>query len=196
MLLFAGVNAWRQHLPEDTRLHGIVTQGGAAPNIIPEIASCRFYLRANENEILDMMEERFGKIAEGAALMTDTELEIIPTQGAKGYKPGMPNEILNQAYFDITSELGMDPVIPERSGRGSTDFGDVSQEIPGTHVYFGICRQETALHSAKFSTAAGEEYAIEQMLKTGEALGIIGYRFFTEEKFRNAMQEKFAARMA
>lgn len=181
MLLFAGVNAWRQHITEDSRVHGIVTEGGDAPNIVPEKAACNFLVRANDIETLAAMEKRFEQIAQAAALMTDTEVEI---HVAGGYKPGLPNQALNMAYHELTQELGMNPIIPKRGGRGSTDFSDVSQVVPGTHVYFAICDKGVAGHSQAFAAAAASDFGQKQMLKTAEALANIGVRFFVDSEFR------------
>ncbi len=181
MLLFTGVNAWRQHILEDSRVHGIVTEGGDAANIVPEKAACSFYVRANNIDTLAAMEKRFERIAEAAAMMTDTEVEI---NISSKYKPGLPNQTMNKAYHELTEELGMNPVIPERGGRGSTDFADVSQVIPGAHVYFAICDKDTAGHSKAFAEAAGSEFGQQQMLKAAEALANIGSRFFSDPEFR------------
>lgn len=181
MLLFAGVNAWRQHTVEDSRVHGIITEGGDAPNIVPEKAACCFYVRANEIATLATMEKRFEQIAQGAAMMTDTEVEI---KIASGYKPGLPNQALNAAYHELAEEMGMNPIIPKRGGRGSTDFSNVSQVIPGTHVYFAICEKGTAAHSTAFAVAAASEFGQYQMLKAAEVLANIGIRFFEDSEFR------------
>lgn len=184
MLLFAGVNAWREHTVEDSRIHGVVTDGGDAPNIVPEKAACCFYVRANDVDTLAGMEKRFQQIAQAAAMMTDTEVEI---KIASGYKPGLPSPALNQAYHEVTAALGMTPIVPKRGGRGSTDFSDVSQVVPGSHVYFKICEKGTAAHSQAFAEAAASEFGRQQMLKASEALANIGVRFFEDSEFRTAL---------
>ncbi len=190
MLFFQGINAWRQHLPESSRIHGIVTSGGAAPNIVPDHASCSFYIRAQTEPILEEMEKRFRDIATGAALMTGTSCEI--KDGEEGYKSGKVNTPLNDEYFRVAEELGMQPGLSEKSGRASSDFGDVSQIIPGTHVYFGISPKENIpLHSAKFADAAKSQFALNAMLNSSKALAQIGYRFFTDPKFRNEVKKDF-----
>jgi amidohydrolase len=184
MLLFMGINAWRQHTLEDSRVHGIVTEGGDAANIVPEKAACSFYVRANDIDTLAAMKKRFERIAKAAAMMTDTEVEI---NVVSGYKPGLPNKTMNMAYHELTEELGMNPIIPERGGRGSTDFSDVSQVIPGAHVYFAICDKDTDGHSKAFAVAAASEFGQQQMLKAAEALANIGVRFFSDPEFRAAV---------
>lgn len=191
MLLFHGINAWREHLPEKTRVHGIVTDGGEAPNIVPERAAAAFYLRADKQPQVEEMKQRFKRIAEGAALMTDCGCTVESNE--VGYKSGLPNEALNQAYFDATEELGMSPMVPESMGRASTDFGDVSHELPGVHVYFGILENDErhALHTVEFAEAAKSDFAVSQALKTSQALAEVGLKFFTDPDFRNQVAEDF-----
>jgi len=191
MLLFQGINAWREHLPEKTRIHGIVTDGGAAPNIVPEYASASFFLRADNQEQLETMIQRFKRIAEGAALMTDCTCSVESNE--VGYKSGLPNNALNMAYFDAAADLGMNPQIPESLSRASTDFGDVSQVLPGTHVYFGIIegKEKHALHTLEFAKDAKSDYGINQAIKTAEVLANVGYKYFTDSEFRDKVASDY-----
>ena len=77
-LTFAGVNAWRQQLPESSRIHGVITEGGVKPNITPDRAGCCFYVRSATEEWQEKMNERFCDIVKGAALMTGAEYDIKP----------------------------------------------------------------------------------------------------------------------
>lgn len=191
MLLFQGVNAWRQHLVESSRVHGVVSDGGVVPNIIPESAAACFFLRSLDDGDLAEMLVRFRAIARGAALMTGTRLHL--RENSTGYKARIPNAPLNEAYVEAAGVAGLKPVIPEKSGRGSSDFGDVSHEVPGAHVYFGIGRQKIASHSVAFREASGSAYGRRQMLAAANALAAVGYRYFTEEDFRRRVAEDFRA---
>ncbi len=190
MLFFQGINAWRQHLPESSRIHGIVTSGGAAPNIVPDFASCRFYLRTKNDSMLDDMEKRFRDIAQGAALMTGTTCEV--KDGEEGYRAGKINNPLNDEFSKAAKELGMNPGVSDKSGRASSDFGDVSQIVPGVHVYFGISPKENIpLHSAKFADAARSQTGLNAMVDAAKALAQVGYRFFTDASFREEVKADF-----
>ncbi|MBN1674314.1 MAG: amidohydrolase [Kiritimatiellae bacterium] len=192
MLLFQGVNAWRQHLVETSRIHGIVTDGGVAPNIIPDHASCLFFLRSMEDDDLTRMIGRFRDIAQGAALMTGTQARIRVAKG--GYRSGNPNARLNEFFVQAAAATGLRPEIPEKSGRGSSDFGDVSHEVPGAHVYFRITKNSVAGHSVAFARAAGSAYGKRQMLRAAEAIANVGYRFFTDAAFREQVRDAFEHR--
>ncbi len=189
MLLFHATNAWRQQLPEPSRIHGIVKDGGAAPNIIPETSSCEFYLRSPDNAYLKKMCRRFRSIAKGAGLMTDTTPEIDDLD--LPYKARKVNKSLDTAFVESATAAGLKPKIKQEVTRASTDFGDVSVVVPGAHVYFGIAKNKIAGHSTDFAKAAGTAYARKQMLRAAEALAQVGYRYFTESDFRKKVDANF-----
>ncbi len=182
VLLYNGISVWRQQLPESARIHGVIKEGGHAPNIIPSQSLSRYYLRSTSDDVLDCMEKRFFDIVKGAALMTGTTYEIkahnVP------YRSRKPNDELNRIFFQASCEVGLNPVVPNRPGRGSSDFGDFSQKIPGIHPYFGIASGEIAAHSKAFCEAAGSDYGMEQMLKAATAMAKVGYTFLTDPAVR------------
>ena len=190
LLLFNGLNAWRQQLPENARLHGIILDGGKAPNIIPDYAKCRFYLRSTEEEWIEKMEKRFHEMVKGAELMTGTVSRTTPYNVP--YKIRNPNAPMNRVYVEAAKALGLNPVIPARAGRGSSDFGDFSHEIPGIHPYFGIADHEIACHSEDFAEAAATDYGRNQMLKAAAAMAKTGFDFFTQKTFRDEVFQAFS----
>ena len=190
-VLFHGIGAWRQQLPESARIHGVVQEGGVLPNIIPDRTRCEFYLRSPDDKVLDAMTDRFKRMVRAAALMTDTEAAI--EQWLTPYKARWPNATLNRLYVEAAEQLGMAPEQPEHPGRGSSDFGDVSQKAPAAHVYFGIARQPTPAHSPQFAKAAASAYGTSQMLKAAEALARTAVRFLTNAQIRRAARDNYRA---
>ena len=191
-LLFNGVDAWRQQLPETSRVHGVIRDGGQAPNIIPDFARAKFYLRDFDLKFLDQMQVRFENIAKGAALMTDTALKF--SEIPNPYKPGIPNDPLNQAFFRLARDAGMQPQWSKPS-RGSSDFGDVTYEVPAMHAYFNITRDnpDISLHSREFARAAGTDFAFSQMKKTARILARMALQFIIEQDFRCKVTNAFMA---
>nr|NJM03558.1 M20 family metallopeptidase [Desulfobacula sp.] len=189
-LLFCGVDAWRQQLPETCRVHGVITDGGVAPNIIPDSAAADFYLRAFDMDFLLSMKTRFENIAQGAALMTGTTALVETVKHT--YKPGKPNRELNQAFMKLAGEYGMAPEWLERS-RASSDFGDVTYEVPAIHGFFNITGQAKGItiHSKEFAGCAASPFALGQMEKTAKILSEIGYRYLTSEDFRKKVKDAF-----
>ncbi len=189
-LLFNGVDAWRQQLTETSRVHGVIREGGQSPNIIPDFSRAEFYLRDFDLKFLDQMQVRFENIAKGAALMTDTVLKF--SQIPNPYKPGIPNDPLNQVFFSLARDAGMQPQWPEPS-RASSDFGDVSHEVPAMHAYFNITQDNPGIiiHSREFAQAAATDFAFSQMKKTARILAQIAWQFLTEQDFRRKVQKAF-----
>ena len=189
-LMFNGVDAWRQQFPETCRIHGIIKDGGDAPNIIPDYASADFYLRSFDLDFLLFMKKRFKNIGEGAALMTGTEVTIKEIKNP--LKPGKPNRELNKAFMEFAKIEGMNPQWLEAS-RVSSDFGDVTYEVPAMHAFFNITegKKDIVIHSKEFSHCAISPFALEQMGKTVQILSKIGYMYLTEQAFRKKVLEAF-----
>ncbi len=188
-LLFAGVNAYREQVPEDSRMHGIITDGGEAPNVTPARAACRFFLRSTNQEWIKKMEKRFKDIVHGAELMTGATAEIIPFNIP--YMARKPNAALNKLFLESISRLGMDYVIPERSGRGSSDFGNVSQCVPGIHPYFPVTNHEIACHSDAFRIASGSDFAFDNAMNAAAAMANIAIQYLTDSSFKEQVDADF-----
>ena len=191
MLLFAGINAYRQQLPDTARIHGIVTNGGAAANIIPDTATCRFYLRSTIEELLEPLKERFLDMVKGAELMTRAKAEISVFHLL--YHATKPNLPLNRAYVRFMQEQGLETSSFTKVGRGSTDFGNFSQRIPGCHFHFSISTaKELPGHSIEMREAANSDYGFEMMLKSSAAMSEIALLYLTDAEFRREVQEDFS----
>ena len=188
-LLFAGVNAYREQLPEDSRMHGIITDGGEAPNITPARAACRFFLRSTSQEWIEKMEKRFKDIVHGAELMTGATAEIIPFNIP--YQARKPNAALNKLYIESISRLGMNYVLPARGGRGSSDFGNVSQSVPGIHPYFPVTDHEIACHSDAFRIASGSDFAFDNAMTAAAAMANIAIQYLTDSSFKEKVDADF-----
>ena len=153
VLLHTAVAQWRQHLRPGERVHGIVTHGGAAPNIVPDLASGRWYLRTPVDEDLDAMIERFRAMAEGAALASGctVDLAIDPMNRCRTM---LNNPTLLSLWRRHLVEAGRqdDPIDPNA---GSTDMANVSHEVPTIHPYVQIAPRGTPGHSHLFAEHAG-----------------------------------------
>ena len=190
MLMYAGINAFRQQLPAFCRIHGIVDDGGHVPNVIPGRASCCFYLRSTSEEWMERLDARFRTIAEGAAMMTGAKLEIV--QPSKPYRSRKPNAPMNEEYLKDMAELGANPVRSTVVNMGSSDFGDFSQALPGVHDYFGIADRQIPGHSVEMAEAAKSDFGLDSALRAASAMAHIALKFMTDEKFRAEVKADFA----
>ncbi|MEQ2398444.1 amidohydrolase [Merdimmobilis hominis] len=105
-LMNVGANYLREHVTSDVRIHYIITEGGTAPNIVPDKASNFYFIRAQSREVVEDTYERLCKIAQGAAMMTETELEI---EYLGGCYNTLPNKVLGKVVYDCLKEVPVEP---------------------------------------------------------------------------------------
>lgn len=189
-LLFTGVNTFRQYMPEHARIHGVILEGGTVPNVIPDRARCRFYLRSGDEAWVPVLEKRFREIVKGAELMTGASAEILPFRPA--YRARKANCTMNHEYIRCMEEQKVQVFIPEKPGRGSSDFGNFSQAVPGIHAYFNVSDTcEPVGHTAEFAEYSGKDYGFENAMRAAAAQAHVAWRFLTEKEFRDAVKADF-----
>ncbi|MBR2438867.1 MAG: M20 family metallopeptidase [Lentisphaeria bacterium] len=184
VLLYNSVAMWRQQLPERSRIHGIFTNGGTAPNIIPDKSEMFWNLRAPELKRANEMLERFHKMVQGAADSTGTtaEEEIVAV-----YEPSVFNEPLNTLYGDLWKEMFGVEIFRGNGteGRASSDFGDVSVLIPGANYLYDITQgADHPLHTPEFREDASGDYAFENTMRASAVTAAAALRFLTVPEFR------------
>jgi amidohydrolase len=166
--LFVAIGMLRQQLPRGVRIHGIVTDGGQAPNIIPERAATRFWVRALDEEELASAGQRVRACAEGAARSTGTRLETIRIKGTS--PPMKANLPLAAAYRRQLERLGL-PETNHGPGEavGSSDITHISRVVPTIHPNFPI-GTNLQLHTRAFSEATTGDRADAGLLEGARAL--------------------------
>ena len=186
---FIGLNALRQHIRDGARVHGIITHGGLKPNIVPEYAAARFYVRAADNGYRDEIVDKLRRCAEGAAVATGSRLEFKLVGHA--YKAIRPNKALGCRFAHHVTALGY-PVEEPKGGLGSTDMGDVSWEIPAIHPYIRIAAGTVPGHSRAFCEAARSEPARGAMIAAAKALAAVCLDLWTDPALSRRVQEEFS----
>ena len=179
---FVGIDGWRQQLEIDSRVHGYISDGGKAMNVVPARAEAIFGLRAKERGSLDGMVERFGEIAKGAALLTGTKVEI--AEYLPYYEPVKANLALGDV---ITEELRRLGVTPERGVlvTASTDLGNVSSKVPTDWVRFPVSEKPVPGHSDRMRDASISDLAHRNAMITAEALGSAAVGIATDKALRD-----------
>ncbi len=170
--LFNGIDALRQHVTPDVRMHGIITNGGVAANIVPDEATAQFYFRAAKKEALEELLVKVKKIAEGAALMTGAEL-IMETYELP-YDDLVTNENLSEAFNENLRALGITE-IGERESFGSSDIGNVSHRTATIHPMIGITECYVRAHSKELADATITDFGHERLVIGTLALAYTGY---------------------
>jgi amidohydrolase len=158
---FNNVSMLRQQVRPDARIHGIVTQGGAAPNIIPEAAAALFYVRAAQLDYMWELRTRVVACAEGAAQATGCRVKVIDYENA--YEPMRRNATLLDLFRANMETLGLSESPEVKDRLGSSDVGNVSQVLPTIQPLVKIAPDGTPIHSRDFEAAAVSPLARERM---------------------------------
>ena len=176
--LFNGIDALRQHVTPDVRMHGIITQGGVAANIVPDEAVAQFYFRAAKKETVMELLEKVKKIAEGAALMTGATLEM--ERYELPYDDLVTHENLSEAFTENMKALGITEFEEDKTF-GSSDIGNVSHIVPTIHPTIGISNCSVISHSREMADATISDLGHERLLIGTLALAYTGYDVLTKQ---------------
>ena len=194
--LFTGIDALRQHLRDDVRMHGVITDGGLAPNVVPEFAAANFMLRSRDGRYLsDEVVGKVAQVAEGAAAMTGARLEV--EEFYPFYENVQPNVVLAQALAANAQSLGirLDEPIAGRAGSGaSTDFGNVSQVMPAFELRYAVSETPVASHTRDMCATAVTDFALSSALQVSKALSLTASDLLRDITLVEAAKSEFADR--
>ena len=190
MLTFAGINALRQHLKSDVRIHGIVNEGGTACNIIPDKAKCKIGIRSINKKDLDIITEKVINIAKGASLMTGSEMSYRYYENS--YETLLHNPILteltkkNLEYVGITNIEGKGLSEP----MGSTDLGNVSHICPTQYIIISLDTPEKVnVHEEDMIKYVNSSLSYDKMHKVIRAMAGIAIELFADPNKVNEIKK-------
>jgi len=189
--LFNAMDAMRQQIRPDARIHGIITVGGQQANIIPEYTAAEFYLRSLDRTYLQELRRRFEAAAEGAATATGCRVQV--TFDPTIHDPLKPNFTMLDLFGKNLDRIGF-PVDPDdaEAGYGSTDAGNVSQALPTIHPYVRISPDGVPGHSREFAEAAASPVARAGMVAAAKALAMTALDLLVHPEAVRAAKEEFA----
>ncbi len=188
-LLFHALDMLRQHVRPETRIHGIVTHGGDAENVVPDFAQGSFYFRSPSRNDLDGVLQKAYDCARGAALATGTDVEWRFHQTV--FHEVLPNEAAERAMMGVLDELGVSYAREPYLG-GSTDIGNVSWKCPTMHLGLAFTDEEIPAHTREFAALAADESRVRPGIARGaRALARMGLAVFCDEEVRGRMRADF-----
>jgi len=189
ILLFSSVGLWRQQLRPDARVHGVITDGGTAANIIPERSAAWFMIRSEDEAEYARMRTRFGELCQAAALAAECTVDVVFSGRATTMRNNMT---LANRFGANLSAYGVVPG-PEPNNLGSSDMGNVSQVVPTIHPCVAICAAGVAGHSIEFRDAAATDYADEVTLLVASVIAQTAYELFADPALVKAAWDEFRA---
>lgn len=194
ILAFTNINALRQQIRPDARIHGIITHGGKAPNIIPDHAAALFYVRALDMTYLEELYQKVLGCFEAAAMATGTRHQV--KRAGSDYHPHKVNYALGDLFRKNLEVLGV-PVDqgPEDQDLGSTDVGNVSQVVPTVQPMIAICGPSVACHMPEFAVASASRAGEEGMLLAATAMALTGLDLLRDGDALRRVKQDFAGGM-
>jgi amidohydrolase len=190
ILSFNAIDALRQHIRPTARIHGIITDGGEAANIVPAHTAGSFIVRAVDDAYLDVLKEKVLNCFTGAATATGATLKY---QWADVRYAALRNNIAMARLFRKNmAALGRQIPLGEISGStGSTDVGNVSKLVPTIHPYVGIARENILIHSTEFEKVTGTGEALKIMLDAGKAMAMTAADLLGDTGTFRSVREEF-----
>jgi amidohydrolase len=192
IISFNNINALRQQIRSDARIHGIITDGGQAANIIPAHTAGEFYVRAADDDYLDELLEKVLNCFVGAALATGARLEYKPDE--LRYAGMNSNTILAQLYVDNMRMLGREVMLAEpavRTNLFSTDMGNVSQRTAAIHAMVAIAPPGISPHTVEFAKAAASEAGFKGMNDAAKAVAMTVVDLLTNAETMQKVRAEF-----
>jgi amidohydrolase len=197
VIAYQAVGALRQHIRPTERLHGIITDGGQAPNIVPERAAGRFYARAaNATELAELKPRVEGCFRAGAEA-TGATLELV--WGDVDYLDLNTSWPLARRYQANGESLGLTffPYEKLPSGmQGSTDMGNVSHRVPSIHPMIAVAPPHVSIHNAEFTKYSGSESGDRAVIDGAKALAMTALDYFCDAELRAEVARAFASSSA
>jgi amidohydrolase len=188
--LFNSLDAMRQQLRPDARVHGVITNGGQQPNIIPEYTSADFYLRSLDKTYLQEVRRRFEAAAEGAATATGCRVQV--TIDPRIHDPLKPNTPMATLFERNLARIDF-PVDPDdgQAGYGSTDAGNVSHAIPTIHPYIRTSPDGVPGHSREFAEHNATPLARAGMVAAAKALALTALDLLADPAALQSAKDEF-----
>ena len=192
METFRLIDSQRVHFRDGVRVHGIITNGGQAVNVIVENAASEFTLRATTSAELERVKEIVLRCARGAALAGDVGVSF---QEKRGYREMQNNLTMARRFGAALEALGRNARETDpRVGAGSTDMGDLSLHLPSIHPYLAICDEgESLCHEHRFADCAASDRGMSTMLVAAKAMARTALDLLEDPKLLGEVRREFDA---
>lgn len=190
IIAFTSINSLRQHIRRTARVHGVITDGGEAPNIVPGHSAASFLVRAEDDAYLEELKERVAACFEAGATATGATVELRwnPNQ----YAAMNTNMALAAAHRKNLAAVGR--ALPETEAprpMGSTDMGNVSKVVPGIHPGIAIAPPDVNSHSPAFAEYAVSPSGDTAVIDGAKALAMTAIDVLADADLRAVMRAEF-----
>ncbi len=189
LLFFTGINALRQQTSADVLIHGVILNGGDAPNIIPAYTKASFYIRASTSSTCDIYKEKILNIGKGSALATGCEFKYDDSLNRVREMLIIPS--FDALYIEEAKRLGLEVKTKDCKSIGSTDAGNVSQLVPTIHPTIKICDDSISIHTEEFKEAAKSPAGDQAIIDGATILARIAVRLLSDSSALERIKSEF-----
>ncbi len=188
------INAWRCQLRSHARINGIITKGGTAVNIIPDLAEASFGIRAGNRPYLEELVEKVKSCASAASAAMGVEVSV--ERMGRGYDAISNNPVITELMAANYGSLGeaLVPLDPN-AGLGSTDMGNVTQKLPSAHCYVKV-KEGITPHTVEFAEACVGENARRAIAVAAKAMAMTALDLLLDPELQARAKERFLAAQA
>ncbi len=189
ILAFQGIEFLREHVNSDVKIHYTINNCGGTPaNVVPAYAEASAYVRSYNRAYLDTVCERFEKVLKGAAMMTETEVEIIREKAVDNKIPVLS---LNDLVMEQAKEVEAPRIRPAREKTGSTDFGNVMRRVPGTCARIAFVDENAAAHSQEYIEAGKTQAAHDAVIYGAKIIAGAALELIEKPELLEKIQKEF-----
>lgn len=188
ILSFNGIEFLREHVEDDTRMHYTISEYPGPANVVPAKAIGKFSIRSYNSKYLDELVERFDDVIKGAALMTGTTYEIEEERRLEGKIPAL---MLNDLIMKNAELVEAPNIKPAREKTGSSDFGNVMYEIPGTCIRVAFVPDGTSSHSQEFLDNGKNENAHDAVVYGAKILSSTAFDLINDPDLLDNIKKEF-----
>ncbi len=190
LIAYQAISNLRQHIRDTERIHGVITDGGRAPNIVPDRSAAEFYVRARDEQALAKLKPRVQACFEAGATASGCKVEVnwagvdyldLNSNGPLAARFQHHGEALGR-HFESVEKFG---------GSGSTDMGNVSHRVPSIHPMLACAPPNVVIHHPEFATWAGSEMGDQAALDGAKALALTAADFLLDRTLQSASQRAF-----
>jgi amidohydrolase len=190
LLAYQAISNLRQHIRDEERIHGIITEGGQAPNIVPDRAVGSFYVRATTEKTLEALKPRVQACFEAGAKGSGAEVEI--NWAGVDYLDLNTNWPLADCFQSFGETLGREFLSPSQlGGAGSTDMGNVSYRVPSIHPMLASAPPNVVIHHPEFARWAGSEMGDRAALDGARTMALTTAEYLLNPALQSDVKQAF-----
>ncbi len=192
LLAYQAISNLRQHIRSTERIHGIITEGGSAPNIVPDRSAGQFYVRAADDKELAQLKPRVQSCFEAGAKGSGCEVEV--NWANVDYLDLNTNWPLAELFQEHAESLGREFIPYEEAvkfGAGSTDMGNVSHRLPSIHPMLAVAPPNVVIHNPEFAKWAASEKGDAAVIDGAKALALTAADFLLSTELQDCAKTAY-----